>query len=501
MLGPNNDIQMPDTPVEALSAGEHLDVNHTAAARSLPPVNVTLDGSLDLLASPGVSLLFRIANFTAQRTLMWSYAASREVFITTAAVAGNVTVQGSWPASTGSSSSSSNTPPSVACQLLGVLSMTSITYPGPGMTSNYVWSGNITLSPDPWAALGLVSPAGSPDPPAKRLLLSVGSGVLGQPAGAPSFGVTSSSTGKHATTVDACSAPHLTQPPHVHAEHHSSRQLQQSSDSPTPSTVTTASMQVSGTVRVLEHDADAPGVGDEAARGDGQVWLDALGTIRMTGKVPEGLVPAWKRNPKEVGGVTKNTYQTLVERFGGVAWRFWALIGGGVLFVLLLVVGLCCCWQRRKQRHRAMQEQGIVSAVSGPDMFTRPVWSQGETKQSRSSPSCPQSGHPKDIRSALVLGEEGRGMAFSNHALGDDNGRAAWRAPGQYKEASLASQPTTSTSTIAPWWEGVQARTTSPSGQRPPPSGHERRGRNGRQLAAGERNSTPKHSPRRTAWD
>jgi hypothetical protein len=415
-----------------LQHGETITSSSTAAAASLLPVTVNLDGSLGLLALPGVSLLVPTVNFTVQRAMTWGYSELQEVFRTAAAITGNLTLIQSGPGGTSSSSDTS----AVSCQLFGLMYMTSTTYPGPGLTSNYQWSGNVTLSPDPWAGLGLVSPVASSS---KRHLLTVHSGTLEE-------------QGQQETSTRRVSR--------------SSRHLAQSAASPG----TPASIQVSGSVRVLEYSAVAPNLADEAGRGDGEVWLDAIGAIRMKGKVPESLIPGWKQIQQAQGGAVSG-YQALATKLGGVA-PFWVMIGGGVLALVLFgTLVWWWCWRTRQGEH---QDQGglVTPMMLGAGMVVPPGYTQQPLcgASYTSSPAAAAGYNPATM--SLAAGVRGTPQVYihepSSVSLGagaymGDNNSFTQQAKARRGSSHTTEPPANSRNAITPWWGEEEApRTVSP---------------------------------------
>jgi hypothetical protein len=494
---------------------------------------VTLDGSLGLPALPGVSLLVPTVNFTVKRTLAWGYNEMQEVFRTAAAVTGNLTLVQSGPGAS-SSSSSANTP-SVTCVFVGLLYMSSTTYPGPGLTSNYQWSGNVTLSPDPWTALGLVSPSASPAPsPAKkRLLLSAaapGSVALEQPEGGSAAAAAAGcGFGGGGISGDEETCPNTET---------STRHLLQANNS--SSNTPAANIAVSGSMRVLEYSALAPSLADEAARGDGEVWLDSLGAIRMRGKVPESLVPAWKQIQQAKGGALSG-YKAIAKKLGVAP--FWAIIGGGILAVgLFIFLMWCCCCRKPRGGGAGGPNQGeVVSVVLGPqNMMMAPGYPphRGASSSYTTSPAAVAGGG--GMGGSMV---RGRPQVYIHEAGPLSPGASGAQSDPSYSSGTKARRGSSYTNSgdpnghqIGPWWGEEEAqRTVSPMSRGMSPAGmlrvnspptsrsgspspaassrgrqqqqhhrprEERHGRSGaRRSQLNDSRGTPPHSPRRSAWD
>jgi hypothetical protein len=276
----------------------------TLLAAALVARQSSFDGSL-LLSATGQELAWPAAQVEVRRALLWSYSGSLEAFTASVALYGQVTVAvmtnttGVWGVQAGGSE--------VVCTVGGEMVLSSKVYPGPGLSGSYTWAGTLTMSPDPWARLGLQSGEGGATPAAaapaghRRRMLHNAAGVGGQAAGGASREVLQAGGGSSAGGVE--------QP-------------------------------VYGAIRVLEAGAAAPSPVKDAERGDGLAHLDMEGQVVLVGRVPDALIPYWKQPP-----------QAIVTRFMPL-WAWLALVAA----VLLLA---CCgmCWWVLALRRRRAQER------------------------------------------------------------------------------------------------------------------------------------------------
>jgi hypothetical protein len=265
-------------------------------------------GGLEMQLQPGLSL--------SQRSLHWTYQAGSDTFAAAADLAWNVSAVA---LSAAAAPSNTERVPSLACVLSARLQFTSKVYPGPGLSGGYSVAGTLGIAPDPWVYFGLAPPstgndtASTPPPPS--------------PPAAAGGGRRLTSTG---------------------------RRLQQGS--------TLSAQPVSGWMQVVELAPSAVSSAADAARGDGQAWVDDKGQVTVTGAgIPASQVPAWKQT-----GV-----QSIYKTKTWPAWLYVVVGFGGVTVVNVLVV---LCWllvQRWAARRQAAAQDTpgdagcVVSAMPG----------------------------------------------------------------------------------------------------------------------------------------
>jgi hypothetical protein len=280
-----------------------------AAATVLAAVLMARQSSFDgrmVLSATGQELLWPAAQVEVRRALVWSYSSSLEAFTASVALYGQLTVAvmtnatGVWGLQAGSAQ--------VVCTVGGEVVLSSKAYPGPGFSGDYTWAGALSIYPDPWARLGLQS----------------GAGGMAAPAAVP---------GGHRRQVLYSAAGWA-----VREEVGAGRQVLQAYDDTSAWGV---AQPVYGAITVLEAGATAPSPAADAQRGDGLAHLDMEGQVVLVGRVPDVLLPTWKRLPSS----------TVVTRFMPL-WAWLALVAA----VLLLA---CCgmCWWMLVLRRRQAQER------------------------------------------------------------------------------------------------------------------------------------------------
>jgi hypothetical protein len=282
---------------------------------------------------------------------------------------------------------------------------------------------------------------------------------------------------------------------------------------------------------VLEYSAMTPSLADDAARDDGEVWLDPLGAMRMRGKVPESLVPLWKRSQMTKRGALSG-YLAAAGRLGGIA-PFWAIIGGGILAVGLFIYMMwCCCCRKRRGGTGPGRNQEVFTMVLDHQDMMSPGY----------SPHRGAGGSYTTSTAAVAAGGRGGSRVRGKPQVVDEASHLSPGASGAQSDPSYSSSGTKTRqgssytnsgdpngNQIPPWWGEEEAHRTvtpmscgmSPAGMlrvnsppssrsgSPNPQGHQQQqqqqyghGRSGaRRGQLGDRGNTPSHSPRRSAWE
>jgi hypothetical protein len=148
-----------------------------ATPATLPPRAANLTGALQLQQqqapggpAPGPPLVLGLeAVVDTTRLVQWQCSSSSDQFYTETQINGTWQVAAAAAAGAGATTTAT-TPVSVA----GTLRLVSPGWPGPGFTGSYQWSGNLTVSPDPWSLLVTNS---TPAPTRHRCQLLSAAGV------------------------------------------------------------------------------------------------------------------------------------------------------------------------------------------------------------------------------------------------------------------------------------------------------------------------------------
>jgi hypothetical protein len=174
------------------------------------------------------------------------------------------------------------------------------------IAGTYNWFGPITLTPDPYAHWGIKDATPVAASGKRRQLLTTGGADVAAAAGAATAdpqppGVCDDGTGgygvgagDHQCSSSSSSSPDMVQQ-HNPAEilFTPLRRLQQSSGS------SSMSAPVTGRVTLNETGVGTPSSAQDAARKDGQTWLDDMGEVQIIGPVSgcwvcwESLFKAW----------------------------------------------------------------------------------------------------------------------------------------------------------------------------------------------------------------
>jgi hypothetical protein len=304
----------------AADAGASASQTTSSSSSGPSAVQLLISGGLQLNGSAGLELQLQPGLSLSQRSLSWVYQAATGTFTATADLVWNVTAVAMSVAAL-----PSNADPSLECVLTARLQFTSKAYPGPGLSGSYSVAGTLGIAPDPWVYFGLAPP-------------STGTGTDATPTPPPPPAAAGGGGRRLARAR---------------------RRLQQGS--------TLSAQPVSGLLQVSELAPAAASSAADAARGDGQAWVDDKGQITVTGAgIPANQVPAWKQT-----GV-----QSIYKSKTWPAWLYVVVGFGGVTVVNVLVV---VCWllvQRWAARRQAAAQDSsgdagcVVSAVPGQSPIT-----------------------------------------------------------------------------------------------------------------------------------
>jgi hypothetical protein len=403
----------------------------TALAFALPRRQSTFNGSL-VLSVTGQELLWPAAQVEVRRALVWSYSSSLEAFTASVALYGQLTVAvmtnatGVWGLQAGSAQ--------VVCTVGGEVVLSSKAYPGPGFTGDYTWAGTLSITPDPWARLGVQSGVGSATPPAAAVEAGHRRHVLHSAAGADGLGA--GGAGREVLQAGGGSgAGGVLQP-------------------------------VYGPLSVTEVGAVAPTIQETV----GLLYLDAAGEVVMTGRVPEVLVPKWA-NPIKV---------TMFIPL----WMYLALAAA----ILFMVCSAVFCWVLVLRKRKAQEQQQVYPRVGRPaaagvpprSTGSKPHHTRGSSSSGWSAADRPRTNSRRHARRVSDLPVEGRGSPSPAPSRGmtprawDGSSRRSsqgwWDA-----EGATASPPITPHSRHAHQHHPgsrQQHRARSPSHHQPPSRGH-----------------------------
>lgn len=274
----------------------------TEVAESLQPRDVVVNGSL-MLSLLGQELLWPATQLQVRRTLAWTYSNYLRAFTASVALSGEVMVAvlgqgpGVWLAEHGREQ--------LNCTLAGQAVLSSNTKPGPGLSGNYSWVGELALLPDPWAYFGETTQDSSMK--GRRQVLQ----------GFASSGDQKHSGGRGVLQANTSGVQHASLQP------------------------------VSGDIHVKEHGTVAAAMvaGDKGS--DGLRWLDSEGQVVVAGYVPEVPPPQQEQVADPV-----------VFHF----IPLWAWLALAAAFLLLLC-SVLFCWLVLLRKQRAGR-RGEVSQVS-----------------------------------------------------------------------------------------------------------------------------------------
>jgi hypothetical protein len=277
--------------------------------------------------------------------------------------------------------------------------------PGPGFSGAYsiASGGLLTLDPDPWSSFGL-----GQLPATTSIISSSGRHLLGGLA--PDKGMQQQLKGdgrqqqlqvggeQHEAAEKLNTivyAPPPRGPHNTGQEYKVGKQLHQSKAS-SGSGGPAWGGPIQGTFTAAEASTTMPTAAEDAARGDNTSWLDASGSIVVTGPVPQFLLPPDKMRSGRSAGVKAGSYV------------FWILVSIAValgLAVLGLLCCLCVALARRRRRQAAQDSQQVTYSAADDSLGV--LWASSGWQGNKVGGSV---GGPGRVRStAEVTGGVGSG--------------------------------------------------------------------------------------------
>jgi hypothetical protein len=333
----------------------------TGAAGQDAPLALALDGVLDL-----------------QRYIQWQYNGTASQFAT------QVNINASWLVAACSKETASSTTAAdgesngTLLTVTGPLQLVSTGYPGPGLTGQYQWAGQLRVSPNPWAMLA---------PAANRRLQQAGAtGLGGGPQVEQSSHNRQQQQQQEEEEEEGDTALLQDQQPQCRPQQQQQQQQEEeegvaesqaslecsvdeglggsrqllASDSQDTVTVT-----VAGDVRVTEVTPVAvPSTAQDMLRGDDLHLLDADGSVVIVGAavLPDSgaaAMPEWKRV-----GVTP-VPESVTPGPGGYTGPALAGIAVGAVAAAVVVVGLAVGGWRLIWRQTASASAGTAGTAAG----------------------------------------------------------------------------------------------------------------------------------------
>jgi hypothetical protein len=406
----------------------------------------------------GTSFMVGPSNFTLKRHVAFMYDSNTAKFSSSLELSGTLDVSccasSSSPVAAaallaGPPGSSS----SLAVAVTGQVTLSTATYPGPGLSGAYDWAGSLVLTPNPWSHFGLLNNAtGSSSSSGGRRLQVLGDALshdaspLQQPPETSSTladGVRSSDCSTRQTK--AVPAVPVSEPNSSNGHDRQQQadlstepagsaamSLSQASIGPFSGSSSSSSSHgtaaackdrlqplyrgllqssaggssittpVSGLVTVQETGSAAPpSLQDDEKRGDGLTFLDADGSVLLIGAagVPPSSIPTWKQVTNTTG--TKKGIPT---------WVWWAVVGGAVL--LAMAVGVACLMALASRRR---QQRDTSNHHGAPPWAAQQQLQEGTLRGARSGASLAEP--PKQQQKTSGSRHNGRSTGNSHHSI------------------------------------------------------------------------------------